>query len=95
MELKVKSYAGTLDSSDVYVIVEPNGNNGIDLTLQSTVLDQYGEDIKSVIYETLKSMGVDSVKINVEDKGALDVVIKSRLQTALMRSAESKNFRWE
>lgn len=94
MELKVKAVAGTLESSDIYIVIEPS-ENGIELNLTSEVLDQYGDDIKRVINETLAEMNVKSAKITVEDKGALDVVIKSRLQTAVMRSAQSQNYEWK
>lgn len=94
MELKVKAVAGTLESSDIYIVIEPS-ENGIELNLTSEVLDQYGDDIKRVINETLAEMNVKSAKITVEDKGALDVVIKSRLQTAVMRSAQSRNYEWK
>ena len=52
------------------------------------------DDIKKVIYETLNEMEVKNAKITIDDKGALDVVFKSRLQTAIMRSAKSKEFNW-
>lgn len=94
MELKVRAVAGTLESSDIYVVIEP-GVSGIELELKSTVADQYGDDIKKVVSETLNEMGVKSAKITLDDKGALDVVIKSRLQTAVMRAAQSKEFKWE
>lgn len=90
MELKVKAISGTLESSDIYVTVEPSDKR--EILINSTVYDQYGDDIKRVIEETLKEMNVENIKLSVEDKGALDVVIKSRLQTAIMRSRESKNF---
>ncbi|RRD40686.1 citrate lyase acyl carrier protein [Leptotrichia sp. OH3620_COT-345] len=94
MELKVRAVAGTLESSDIYVVMEP-GASGIELELKSTVADQYGDDIRKVVDETLNEMGVKAAKITLDDKGALDVVIKSRLQTAIMRAAQSKEFKWE
>ena len=93
MELKERAIAGTLESSDVYIVIEPN-SSGIDIELKSSVLDQYGDDIKKVIYETLNEMEVKNAKITIDDKGALDVVFKSRLKTAIMRSAKSKEFSW-
>lgn len=93
MELKVRAVAGTLESSDVYIIVEPSNERIIEI--KSTVLDQYGDDIKNVVNETLKEMNVQNVKIIIEDKGALDVVIKSRLETAIMRSRKSTEFNFK
>lgn len=94
MELKVRAVAGTLESSDIYVVIEP-GVSGIELDLKSTVEDQYGDDIRKVVNETLNEMGIKDAKVILDDKGALDVVIKSRLQTAVMRAAQSKEFKWE
>ncbi|MDO5088213.1 MAG: citrate lyase acyl carrier protein [Leptotrichiaceae bacterium] len=94
MELKVRAVAGTLESSDIYVVIEP-GVSGIELDLKSTVEDQYGDDIRKVVNETLNEMGIKDAKVILDDKGALDVVIKSRLQTAVMRAAQSKEFMWE
>lgn len=93
MELKVKAVAGTLESSDIHIIVEPN-NAGIEIQLESAVMAQFGDSIKEVMLETLKELGVESVKITANDKGAIDPVIKSRLQTAILRSTQEKNFQW-
>ncbi|MGX6591450.1 citrate lyase subunit gamma (acyl carrier protein) [Cetobacterium ceti] len=95
MELKVKAVAGTLESSDIHIIVEPNNNAGIEINLESAVLAQFGDSIKEVISETLKELGVESVKITANDKGAIDPVIKSRLQTAVLRSAQITKFQWK
>lgn len=92
MEIIKKAVAGTLESSDVYIIVEKNVYNKIEIFLKSTVLDQYENDIRNVIDKTLEEMNVKSVTIYIEDKGALDEVIKSRLQTALMRASENTNY---
>lgn len=93
MELKVTASAGTLESSDIQIIIEPS-SNGIELTLESTVMAQFGEQIESVIKETLKSLNVENAKIFANDKGAIDPVIKSRVQTAAYRSAKNKEYKY-
>ena len=93
MELKVVASAGTLESSDIQIIIEPN-EKGIILELESTVKAQFGEQIEKVINETLKELNVENVKIFANDKGAIDPVIKSRVQTAVYRSAKSNNYKW-
>ena len=82
MEIKVKAVAGTLESSDMYVIIEPNAT-GIELEIESVVMGQYGDDVRRVILESLKELGVTSAKILVTDKGAIEPVIKSRIQTVV------------
>lgn len=89
MEIKIKAVAGTLESSDIYIMIEPN-SNGIELELESVVEGQYGDDIRRVIFETLKDLGVESAKLVVNDKGAIEPVIKSRIQTVVSRAAQQK-----
>ncbi|MGL5951180.1 MAG: citrate lyase acyl carrier protein [Cetobacterium sp.] len=92
MEIKVKAVAGTLESSDIYVIIEPNAT-GIELEIESVVMGQYGDDVRRVILEALEELGVNSAKVLVNDKGAIEPVIKSRIQTVVTRAAQQK-FTW-
>jgi len=94
MEITRPAAAGTLESSDCQVMVEA-GTGGIDFSLQSAVINQYGNQIRKVVLETLKNLGVDNIKISIVDKGALDCTIKARVQGAVYRSADQKdNLPW-
>lgn len=93
MELIKIASAGTLESSDIQIIIEPN-ENGIVIELDSTVKAQFGEQIENVITETLKELNVVNAKVFANDKGAIDPVIKSRVQTAVYRSAENNDYKW-
>jgi len=94
MKIKKPAVAGTLESSDCQVTVE-EGSGGIDLTLESAVLNQFGNQIRKVTLETLKRLGVDDVRITIVDKGALDCTIKARIEGAVFRSLEQKeNLPW-
>ena len=94
MEIIKPAMAGTLESSDAQVTVEP-GNGSVELTLESAVIHQFGNRIKQVIMETLEHLEVDSVKISVVDKGALDCTIKARVEGAVFRSVEqTENLPW-
>lgn len=93
MELNIVSSAGTLESSDIQIILEPS-DEGISISLESTVIDQFGDQIENVIKETLKDLGVVNAKIFANDKGAIDPVIKSRVQTAVYRSAQCVEYKW-
>ena len=90
MEIKKAAVAGTLESSDCMVTVEPC-EGGITLDLDSAVIRQYGKQIRKVIGETLKRLDVTSAKVTVVDKGALDCTIKARVECAVYRSAEIKD----
>lgn len=85
MEIRKPAIAGTLESSDCQVTIEP-GNGKIDFELESAVINQYGNQIKKVAYETLENLGIDNVKLTIVDKGALDCTIKARIEAAVYRS---------
>lgn len=94
MKIEKPAMAGTLESSDCMVTVEP-GENGIELDLQSVVIRQFGPQIRKVIFETLKRLDVADGKIIVVDKGALDCTIKARIEAAVYRSNDKKtNLPW-
>jgi len=94
MEIKKPAVAGTLESSDCQVTVEP-GNGKVDFSLESAVIHQFGNQIKKVTLETLKDLGVDNVRISIVDKGALDCTIKARIEGAVFRAvARYDNIPW-
>ena len=76
--------AGTLESSDVYVEIAP-ADNGIEIDLNSVVQAQFGDDILAVVREVLAECNVDSAKLTIQDRGALDCVIRARVETAVVR----------
>lgn len=84
MIIEKSAIAGTLESSDVQVTVEPG--NGIDLIIESSVINQYGRQIRAAILETLGRLKVEDAKVTVIDKGALDCTIKARVECAVYRS---------
>ena len=85
MVIQKPAIAGTLESSDCMVTVEP-GEGKIDLDLDSAVIRQYGKQIRKVILETLQRLDVTDAKITVVDKGTLDCTIKARVECAVYRS---------
>lgn len=87
MEILRKAAAGTMESSDVYVEIEP-GAGTREIHLDSVVLEQYGDDIRRVIGEMLDEYAVDSVVLRVFDRGALECVLRARMETALRRGKE-------
>ena len=81
--IKVAS-AGTLESSDVYVEIEP-WNEGIRVEVESVVKEQFGDAIEAVVLEVLEQSGVAHAKVSVSDRGALDCVIRARVEAAVLR----------
>jgi citrate lyase subunit gamma (acyl carrier protein) len=87
MKIIKSAVAGTLESSDCMVTVEP-ANDGLELELESAVIRQYGERIAEVAMETLDRLDVQNARVSIVDKGALDCTIKARVECAVMRAAE-------
>lgn len=93
MEVIERAMAGTLESSDIMITIE-KGDKGIEVELTSTVEKQFGEQIRLVILEAIKSIGVENVKVYANDRGALDCTIKARTMTACYRAAKYTDYRW-
>lgn len=93
MELKKPAIAGTLESSDVQITLMPNPDGGIEIELQSVVKAMFGGAIRKTVLETLGEFGVKNAQVQINDKGALDHVIKARMQAAICRAAEC-SFDW-
>ena len=87
MKILKNATAGTLESSDVYVEIEP-GTEGIHLQLESVVAQQFGESIKAVVREVLREQGVENASVRIVDRGALECVIRARVETAILRGKE-------
>lgn len=76
------------------VTVEP-GDGTIELTIESSVIHQYGRQIRKVTLETLDRLGVDNAKVTIFDKGALDCTLKARVECAVYRSnGITENLPW-
>lgn len=95
MKIKRIAIAGTLESSDAQITIEPS-EKGLEISIESSVLNQYGRQIKATIIETLEHLDVLSAKVSVIDKGALACTLKSRLECAVFRSmdASEENIPW-
>ena len=94
MEIKKPAMAGTLESSDCMVTLEPN-QDGINFSLESSVIHQFGDQIRKVALDTLSNLDITNAKISIVDKGALDCTIKARVEAAVYRSLEqTKDLPW-
>jgi len=82
-----KAQAGTLQSSDLMVFLEPAET--LTVTIESAVLKQFGALIRAKVDEVLARHGVESGEVRITDRGALDYAIEARLETALARATEA------
>ena len=94
MEINKVAMAGTLESSDAQMTVDP-GEDRIELIIESSVIHQYGKQIRKVVMETLERLGVTTGRVTVVDKGALDCTLKARVECAVYRSnGITENLPW-
>jgi citrate lyase subunit gamma (acyl carrier protein) len=85
MSIRRRAQAGTVQSSDLMVFVEPAAELVVEV--ESTVKQQFEHLIREKIAEVLRTQGVTAGKVRVSDRGALDYAIQARLETALRRAA--------
>lgn len=94
MEITRPAVAGTLESSDCQVMIE-EGDCKVEFSLESSVINQYGNQIRKVALETLNNLGVNNAKVTMIDKGALDCTIKARIEAAVYRSVlQTEDLPW-
>ena len=95
MKLITTGNAGTMESNDIMITVEPSDAGGVQVELTSSVYQQFGKQIIAVIQETAACYGVENALITAVDKGALDCTVRARVATALTRAAECRDYTWE
>ena len=83
MEIVKCASAGTMESSDAYVEIEPAET--LEIQLESVVKQQFGDAILAVVGEVLKEQNVEKASVRVVDRGALECVIRARVETAVVR----------
>lgn len=88
MQIKHAAVAGTMESSDALVTIEP-AERGLELYLESPVIHQFGRQIRKVTLDTLQRLGVENARVSIVDKGALDCTICARVECAVYRAADA------
>lgn len=87
MKIVKKGQAGTMQSSDLMVFVEPADELSIEI--ESTVKAQFEHLIRARLEQVLAANEVTAGKIRITDRGALDYAIGARLEAALQRAGEA------
>lgn len=87
MKIIKSSEAGSIDSGDILIHIEPNEGLGIQVELsgKSVVVKQFGKHIEAVIGDMTKQFALEDVTIKAQDNGALDYVIRARMEGAIGR----------
>lgn len=94
MKIIHAAVAGTLESGDVMVRIAPIDTHDIDLQLSSSVEKQFGDAIRATILDVLSRHEIHGVQLIVDDKGALDCVLRARLETLLVRASDVVALPW-
>ena len=68
MELKKPAVAGTMESSDIMVMIRPNEEKGIEIDIQSDVKATFDDAIEATIREVLADFDVNDAVVAVVDK---------------------------
>ncbi len=87
MQIVKKAQAGSFESSDIMVLVEPSEKSGRYIEINSSVDIQFGEQIKHAINRKLDELQVVDIHLIAKDKGALNLTICARVETAVKRAA--------
>ncbi len=88
MNIRKKSQAGTMQSSDLIVFVEPA--NALEVEIESTVQQQFGHLIRERVDEVLRRLRVERGRIRISDRGALDYAIEARVEAAVRRGSAKR-----
>jgi citrate lyase subunit beta/citryl-CoA lyase len=68
------------------VSVEPRATGGIELELESKVGFLYREQDQALLRRELKALGVEHAHVQVEDQGAIPIVLMARIEAAVRRA---------
>ena len=86
MILDKAGIAGTMESSDVMVTVKPNPEKGIVIEIDSSVVAQYGDEMRETVHEVMQQFDIADAVVELKDRGALNSVIRASVQTAVCRA---------
>jgi citrate lyase subunit gamma (acyl carrier protein) len=79
--------AGTLESSDVLVVIAPaDPGSGIQMNLVSATKQQFITHLQKLVSAILLESGIEDAVLHVNDKGAIDCVIEARVKTVVLRA---------
>lgn len=81
-----KSRAGSLESNDLIVEIEPSDE--LIIEIKSVVEDLFYDKIEKVVRDVLNECNVTKAKVRIDDRGALDFTISARVKTAIKRAED-------
>lgn len=86
MKILKPTVAGSLESNDALITINPVDKDEIKIIVESIVEKQYRDKIYAAVAEILKDFNITSgVHVRVQDRGALDCTLKARVEAAILR----------
>ena len=78
--------AGTMESMDCLVTVtEAAAGTGIKLVMDGASVARFRTAMDKKLLETVAAKGVRDLEIEIEDNGAIDIVLSARVECAIDR----------
>jgi len=74
--------AGRDEKSDLVVEIEMRQEGGLEIQVNSSVKALFGKAITATAAGTLQELGIGHARVTINDKGALDWVIRARIEAA-------------
>ncbi len=84
-KIKHNSTCGKFERSDCLVSIEPYDT--LKIEINSKVKKLFGKEIEKTIRKVIKENNIEKIFIKIDDYGALDWVIRARLECALQRAS--------
>ena len=88
MKIAKAAVAGTLESSDAMITITPL-DKGLNIEVESVVLNQFGPEIERAVRDVMGEFSVEDAHVRVQDQGAVECVLKARVEAAIHRAVEA------
>ncbi len=86
MEIKRKVICGNENKGDIRITIEPV-KQGLEINISSTHGKLFYTQIAETVNNTINKCGIINAKINILDNGAMDFVVKARMESAIMKAS--------
>lgn len=87
--LSKAAQAGSLESSDCMVVVSPAESFGLDYKGQNSGI--FMERTRRIARELAERYAPEGAEVRIQDRGALEITLRARIETAFERALEAKS----
>lgn len=82
--IKKSKVGNEKQNADCVIEIKPR-LKGVKINLESLVKNQFGDAIKQAVKDELKKQDVRSAEVTIVDRGAIDPVLRARLECVIKR----------